>query len=258
VNDYLPKWFDTKLAICAVASVLFHFALAHALQYLPPRHDPAMDRKIAIQVLEPPPPPPPAAEPPPEPLKPEPPPPVPPRIIPHEAPTPHPVKAPQLAPVAKDAPPPDHPAVTTDTTDEPVYGVSMSSTSPTGTGPAVPIGNTTRIAPNQGSAAPKPLAAPVAAFEATKMPLPQGRCFGKYTEEAKAAGDEGTVVLDLVVGEDGRVREVQVVNGLPHGLTEAAVAALKQCRFSPGEKDGKPVPVKVRGFKIHFVLSEAQ
>jgi TonB family protein len=248
---------ELKLAVCAIGSVVFHLALKRGLDHLPPRHDPPRDQKIAIQVIEPPPPPPPAVEPPPEPAKPEPPPPVPPKIT--QAPTPRPVKAPQLAPVAKDTPPPDHPAVTTDTTDEPVFGVSMSSTSPVGTGPAVPIGNTTRVAPNQGSAAqPKPLAAPVAAFEATKMPLPQGRCFGKYTDEAKAAGDEGTVVLDLVVGEDGRVREVQVVEGLPHGLTEAAVAALKQCRFSPGEKDGKAVPVKVRGFKIHFVLSEAQ
>ena len=42
------------------------------------------------------------------------------------------------------------------------------------------------------------------------------------------------------------------------GLTEAAVAALQACRFSPGEKDGKPVPVRVRGFKIRFVLQEAE
>jgi hypothetical protein len=44
---------------------------------------------------------------------------------------------------------------------------------------------------------------------------------------------------------------------LPNGLTEAAVAALRGCHFSPGEKDGKPVAVRVRGFKIRFVLAEA-
>jgi protein TonB len=249
---------ETKLAICFVGAVVFHVALKRGLDHLPPRHDPPRDQKVTIQVVEPPPPQV-APEPPPEPPKPAEPPPTPPKVVPHEAPTPHPVKAPQLAAVAKDAPPPDHPAVTTDTTDEPVYGVSMSSTSPAGTGPAVPVGNTTRVAPNTGSAAePKPLAAPIAAFEATKMPLPQGRCFGKYTDEARAAGVEGTVVLDLVVGEDGRVTAVKVVEGLPNGLSEAAVAALRQCRFSPGEKDGKPVPVRVRGFKIHFVLGESQ
>ena len=89
------------------------------------------------------------------------------------------------------------------------------------------------------------------------MPLPQGRCFGKYTDEAREAGVEGTVVLDLIVGDDGRVRDVKVVEGLDHGLTQSAIAALRDCRFSPGEKDGTPVPVKIRGFKIHFVLQDA-
>jgi hypothetical protein len=70
-------------------------------------------------------------------------------------------------------------------------------------------------------------AVPVAAYEVTKMPLPQGRCVGKYTEEAKQAAIEGTVVLDLVVGADSRVREVRVVSGLGHGLTEASIAAAK-------------------------------
>lgn len=88
------------------------------------------------------------------------------------------------------------------------------------------------------------------------MPLPQGRCAGRYTDEAKAAAIEGTVVLDLVVGDNGRVREVSVVSGLGYGLTAAAITAVKECRFSPGEKDGTPVPVRVRGFKIRFVLGE--
>jgi len=248
---------EIKLGICALGSVVFHLALKRGLDYLPPRHDPSPDQKVTIQVVEPPPPAP-APPPPPEPEKPPEPTPEP-KIVPHEAPAPHPVKAPQVAAVAKDTPPPDHPAVTTDTQDEPVFGVSMSSTSATGTGPAMPVGNTTRAPANTGSAAPpKTLAQPVAAFEATKMPLPQGRCFGKYTEEARAAGDEGTVVLDLVVDETGRAREIHATQPLPHGLTEAAIKALQDCRFTPGEKDGKPVPVKIRGFKIHFVLSEAQ
>lgn len=245
---------EIKLAICVVGSVVFHIAVKRGLDHLPPSHDPPRDQKVTIQVVEPPPPP----APPPEPEKPAEPEKLPPKIV-HEAPTPHPVKAPQLAAVAKDAPAPEHPAVTTDTQDEPVFGVSMSSTSAAGTGPAMPVGNTTRAPANTGSAAPpKALAGPVAAFEATKMPLPQGRCFGKYTDEARAAGDEGTVVLDLVVDETGRTRDVHVTQGLPHGLTEAAIKALQDCRFTPGEKDGQAVPVKIRGFKIHFVLSEAQ
>jgi TonB family protein len=132
----------------------------------------------------------------------------------------------------------------------------MESTSQAG-GPAVPVGNTTQPTPaaNAGSAV-KPLAEPVAAYEVTKMPLPQGRCAGKYTDEAKQAGIEGVVVLDLVVGEDGRARDIQVVSGLTHGLTEAAIAALRACHFDPGERNGTRVPVRIRGFKIRFVLAE--
>jgi TonB family protein len=134
----------------------------------------------------------------------------------------------------------------------------MESTSQAGSGPAMPVGNSVR-APARRDVAPgaaPALAPPVPAYEVTTMPLPQGRCAGRYTDEAKAAAIEGTVVLDLVVGDNGRVREVSVVSGLGYGLTAAAITAVKECRFSPGEKDGTPVPVRVRGFKIRFVLGE--
>jgi TonB family protein len=88
------------------------------------------------------------------------------------------------------------------------------------------------------------------------MPLPIGRCSGKYTNEARAAGIEGTVVLDLVVGEDGRVRDITVVEGLSHGLTDAALAAIRECRFTPGESGGARVAVRIRGFKIRFYLDD--
>ena len=105
----------------------------------------------------------------------------------------------------------------------------------------------------------EPPAQPVAASEIAKMPLPPGRgCVGKYTDEARANATEGLVVLDLIVDEDGRTRDITVVQGLPHGLTEAAVNALKQCRFTPGQKNGNPVAVRVRGFKIWFLMSPAK
>jgi len=244
---------DTKLLICAAASIAVHFAIERGLQQLPPHVDPQPPTRITVSVIEP--------EPPPEPPKPPEPIPKPPEPAPavHELSHAPPVHAPTVAPVARDTPPPDHPAVTTDTTDTPTFGVSMESTSQGGTGPAMAVGNTVKPQPGPGSAAPsavKPLATPVAAFEATKMPLPSGRCLGKYTDDAIAAAIEGVVVLDLIVGEDGRSRDIQVVEGLAHGLTEAAVAALRDCHFTPGEKDGKAVPVKIRGFKIRFTLPD--
>jgi protein TonB len=239
---------EARLVICAVASVVAHAAIARALEHLPPREDHVV-RKIDVRIVPAPPqPPPPEPEKPPEPKPPEP-------EQPVERPHAQPVRAITQASVAKDAPPTDHAVVAPTTEAAPVYGVTMESTSAVGTGPAVPVGNTL-VAQGSGAVA-KPLAQPIAAFEATKMPLPQGRCTGKYTDDARAAGIEGTVVLDVIVGEDGRVRDVSVVSGLAHGLDEAAIAALRDCHFTPGEKDGKPVPVRVRGFKIRFVLAEA-
>ncbi len=58
------------------------------------------------------------------------------------------------------------------------------------------------------------------------------------------------------VDEHGRARDITVVEGLSHGLTEAAIAALQACTFTPGEKDGQPVPVRIRGFKIRFLMEE--
>jgi TonB family protein len=140
-----------------------------------------------------------------------------------------------------------------------VFGVTMESTSQGGTGPAMPVGNTTRAAPVAPAGAPvKPLAEPVAAVEVTRMPLPVGVCPGKYTEEAHAAAIEGVVVLDVTIDEHGHTRDVTVVQGLTHGLTQAAIAAVTACRFTPGERNGQPVPVRIRGYKVRFIMPEAQ
>jgi periplasmic protein TonB len=68
-----------------------------------------------------------------------------------------------------------------------------------------------------------------------------------YTEEAKKAGIQGSVLLDAVVLTDGTVGEVRVTRSLDtkYGLDAQAVKALKQWQFKPGTKDGKPVPVRV-------------
>ncbi len=245
----------SKLLVAAAASLVAHVAIARALDSLPEQDPPPPDR-VEIRVMSPPEP---AKEPEPEPAKMPDPPPTPKATpIVHDKPRARPPQAQIVAATPKDTPPADHAPVATGTTDKPVFGVTLESTSQGGTGPAMPIGNTTRAQPG-ATAAPssvEPLAAPVAAYEATRMPLPEGRCSGTYTDDARQAGVEGTVVLDLVVGADGATHDIQVVSGLPHGLTEAAIAALRTCRFSPGEKDGQPVAVRVRGFKIRFVLSD--
>jgi TonB family protein len=63
-----------------------------------------------------------------------------------------------------------------------------------------------------------------------------------YAEEARKARLEGTVVLKIAVGEQGTVQQVWIINPLGLGLDEEAIKAVKQWRFEPGTKDGKPVP----------------
>lgn len=240
---------DTRIAICAGASLVLHAALGRGLEALPPREAFQPPARVEVRIVEPakplPPPEPPKA---PEPPKPE-----PPKVV-HEKPR---VQQPAIqAEAPKEAPPPDRPAPTA-TTDQPVFGVSIESTSQAGTGPAVPVGNTTQPAPTSDApAAREKLAQPAAAADVTKMPMPQGRCSGKYTDAARAAALEGVVVLDLIVDEHGRARDITVVSGLGEGLTEAAITALRECRFTPGEKAGAAVPVRVRGFKIRFLLQD--
>jgi protein TonB len=248
---------DRRLVICAIVSIAGHLAFARGLDYLPRREDTLPPPIVQVRVIEPAKP---LPKPPPEPVKPpEPAKQDPPKPAVHERPRPHePQAVPRDTPPVE-TPPVDHPPATTDTTTTPVFGVTMESTSQGGTGPAMPIGNTTHPAPAGTPGVPvKPLAQPVAAVEVTRMPLPQGRCEGKYNDDALTAAIEGVVVLDLIVDEHGRARDITVVSGLSHGLTETAIAALKACTFTPGEKDGQSVPVRVRGFKIRFVLPESQ
>ena len=62
-----------------------------------------------------------------------------------------------------------------------------------------------------------------------------------FTEEARKNNVMGTVKLRLVLAASGAVTNVSVVKGLPDGLTEKAIAAAKQIRFQPAQKDGRAV-----------------
>ena len=63
----------------------------------------------------------------------------------------------------------------------------------------------------------------------------------QYTEDARKNQVTGTVVLKCVFGSDGSVKNISVRSGLPHGLTEKAIAAARQIKFVPATKDGRQV-----------------
>ena len=66
-----------------------------------------------------------------------------------------------------------------------------------------------------------------------------------YTEEARLRNLEGEVVLEIVVRRDGSVSDVKLVSGLPSGLNDRAIAAVRQWRFAPATRLGQPVDVIV-------------
>jgi protein TonB len=66
-----------------------------------------------------------------------------------------------------------------------------------------------------------------------------------YSDEARQAKVEGTVVLVAVVGIDGRAHDIRVSQTVGHGLDEQAIKTLKQRRFKPATSKGAPVPVLV-------------
>lgn len=66
-----------------------------------------------------------------------------------------------------------------------------------------------------------------------------------YPDSARKNGVEGTLKAVVTLGEDGRVREVLINEGLPHGVTEAVSRGLQQIRFKPASANGKPAAVKL-------------
>lgn len=68
----------------------------------------------------------------------------------------------------------------------------------------------------------------------------------QYTEEARKNQITGTVVLRAVFTSGGQVTSIRAVNGLPFGLTERAIAAARQIRFTPATKDGRPVSMYIQ------------
>jgi len=56
---------------------------------------------------------------------------------------------------------------------------------------------------------------------------------------------EGIVSVEIVIGKDGKVMEAKIKKSTDSALEAAALEAVKQWVFTPGEKDGGPVATRV-------------
>jgi TonB family protein len=77
----------------------------------------------------------------------------------------------------------------------------------------------------------------------------------KYPEAARRAGVEGTVLLDATIDESGAVTDLQVLRGLPLGLSEAAVEAVSRWKYRPARGRAGPV-TSHKTIRIVFRLGE--
>ena len=74
-----------------------------------------------------------------------------------------------------------------------------------------------------------------------------------YSEEARKAKFQGTVVLWAVIGADGRTQEVRVQRSLGMGLDEKAVEAVRRWKFEPAKLGGQAVAVQI-SIEVNFRL----
>ena len=104
---------------------------------------------------------------------------------------------------------------------------------------------------------PPSVAPPPAAAEAApgliEPPVVRTRVEPAYPDLARRAGVEGTVELEVTIEPSGKVSDVEVVRGLPLGLSEAAAAAVRRWTWKPARGPAGPVAAR-RTVRIRFVL----
>jgi TonB family protein len=69
--------------------------------------------------------------------------------------------------------------------------------------------------------------------------------YAQFSEEALQHKVQGTVILEITIDKDGHAKDIRVKVGLPYGLTQQAVEAVKEWKFKPATgPDGKPAAVR--------------
>jgi TonB family protein len=77
----------------------------------------------------------------------------------------------------------------------------------------------------------------------------------EYTEEARAAKVEGTVILYAEIAPDGTAKNLRVRRSNGSGLDEKAIECVKQWKFKPAEREGKPVTAAAT-LEVNFRLTK--
>jgi TonB family protein len=87
----------------------------------------------------------------------------------------------------------------------------------------------------------------VSAPHATYTPEP------RFSEAARQAKFQGTVILQIVVDKTGNVAKIRLERALGYDLDDNAMEGVKVWRFEPATKDGQPVAI-VMNIEVSFNL----
>jgi hypothetical protein len=157
------------------------------------------------------------------------------------------------------APPQNVPAQTKEAA-RPIYGLRRVYSTGIGAGGSVSdavigkIGNTLDKDVDTVTATKKDLAGPLVSITTvTSAPRLRKEVKPEYTKEMIAAKAEGVIRAELLVGGDGKVKEVKILNDIGYGTRESARELFFKLEFDPAMRDGKPVATWIT-FSIRYVL----
>jgi protein TonB len=171
---------------------------------------------------------------------------------PAPTPTVHPQQPPEATPIHQ--PDPLTPATPRDTpaeTPREEPGPILTDDPSVPPGPGIPDGKgKNKEGVVIGTPDPGPVVDDLPVYLTAEMsrPQPLHPILPRYTEAARRAGVQGTVIVEAIIDEQGRATNVRILRGLPMGLDRAAVEAIQQVTFKPAMMGSRPV-------KVYFTLT---
>lgn len=99
---------------------------------------------------------------------------------------------------------------------------------------------------------PDALPTPTEEYLVSEMPQVLSEIKPSYPQEARDKRIDGAVVLDILIDQNGNVRDAKVVEGEPI-FWDGALAAIRKFKFKPAKVDGESVAVRIQ-YRIVFEL----
>lgn len=75
----------------------------------------------------------------------------------------------------------------------------------------------------------------------------------EYSDEARKVRLQGSVLIAIDIGDDGKVSNIRVLRALGLGLDEKAIEAVAKWQFKPARKDGRAITYPA-AIEVHFQL----